>query len=716
MPVNLCAHRRNARFGRRPCGDRCAACVSICEHLPDVHASAMVLPPLLFPFLVSPFFPGLFWLSMVRYVPVLLLVLLTLCTPFAVAGGGELRPLRADEASRRLDGQIALLRDPGGQLTIDEVAAPSQQGRFVALTRDVAQGFTRGVVWLRIALQREVAAPAHWRLEAANAVIDDYRFYGPDDTGHQTLIMHAGDRQPFDARPCRYRHPLFPVTLPDAQQRVFYLRVESATAIVLALTLWQPEGFRVAVQSELMAIGLAFGVIASTVLMCFFGGALMRDRRYGVFIAACLFFGLFLATALGLTAQFAFADAPVIADALHKISICLYPAVVLLFMRQALRTPVAYPRLDAWLRWGGLASVVSTLCVPLGQFHIVGPVMQLAIVLSTTLFAWVSWLAQRAGRSGARGFLAGSLGLLLPTLWAVLVAQGAIDGAAWIETGLIVAVLSFCVLANMGLLLDFKAVYDERLCAAAEARLNRSLADQERRLRDEQARLFSWVAHELRNPLGFIVYGLSNLRTGLADSGDAVQQRIARLAKAARRMSDLIDRSVRLQRLAGVDYVPDFDSCSPGFPALEACARTADVHPGRAIDYVASSDLPAEVTVDAELVTLALANLLDNAVKYSPADAPITLSVDRDASHPGQIVYRVSDRGPGISDEDRQRLFGAQSRQAGKDSARFGIGLSLVAHVVRHHGGRVECVARAGGGTCCELCFPISRAKDSVQP
>ena len=653
---------------------------------------------------------------MARYVPVFLLVLLVLCTPLMAADAVVSRPLGADEGSRRLDGQIALLRDPGGTLSVDDVAAPSMQHRFRALTQGVAQGFTRDVVWLRIPLQREAGAPAQWRLEAANAVIDDYRFYGPDDTGRQTLLLHAGDRQPFAARPCRYRHPLFPVVLPDAQRRVFYLRVESATAIMLSLTLWQPETFRVAVQSELLAIGIAFGVIACTVLMSFFGGALIRDRRYHVFVASCLFFAQLLATALGFTAQLAFPESPRLADALHDINLCLCPAVVLLFMRQALRTRVFFPRFDAWLKWGVLASVVSTLCVPYDQFRIVGPLMQLATVLSTAVFAWLSWLAQRAGRSGAGCFLAGSLALLLPTVWAVLVARGALDGAVWVETSVIVAVIAFCVLVNVGLLLDFKSIYDERLSAVGDMRLNRSLADQERRLRDEQARLFAWLAHELRNPLGFIVYGLSNLRTGLADSGEAVQQRIARLAKAARRMSDLIDRSVRLQRLAGTDFVADFDTCSPGFPALEARAQIAEAYPARVIDCVVSSDLPAEVTLDAELVTLALANLLDNAVKYSPGDAPITLAVDCDAAHPGQIVYRVSDRGPGISEADRQRLFGAQPRQTGKDSARFGIGLSLVAHGVRHHGGRVDCLARAGGGTCIELCLPISRAKDSVQP
>ena len=654
-----------------------------------------------------------------RHTLVCLIVLLGLGASLAAAEQGGVRRLLADEEQRSLDDQIALLRDPSGLLTIDDVAAPSLQSRFVAQQHGVAQGVTRDVVWLRIPLQRDADAPAQWRLEAANAVIDDFRFYGPDGNGKQTLILHAGDRQPFAERPCRYRHPLFPVALPDDQQRVFYLRIESSTAILLSLTLWQPDAFRLAAQSELIAIGAAFGAIITTLLMSVFAGVMIRDRRYLVFIASCLFFGQFLATASGLTAQFVLPNSPAIADAIHNINICLIPAAVLLFMQQALRTETHFPRLNVWVSRAALVSAVSTLGIPLDQFRIVGPLMQLAILLSIALFAWLSWQAYRSGRRAAIGFFAGTIGFLLPTLWSTLAALGVIDGAAQVETSVIVAVLSFCLLVNMGLLLDFKSIYDERLCAVTQSRLSQTLVEQEIRLRDEQTRLFAFVAHELRNPLGFIVYGLGNLRVGLADAGDAVQQRIARLAKAARRMSELIDRCLRLQRLAGADFVPDFDDVSPGFPALEACAAIGESHPGRAIDYVAAADLPDEINIDADLVTQALVNLLDNAIKYSPPnlpESPITLAVERDAARPDQIVYRVSDCGPGISETDRQRLFGIFPRQPGKSGAGFGIGLSLVANVARHHGGSVDCLARAASGATFELRLPITRPAAAQTP
>ena len=658
-------------------------------------------------------------MAALRHALVALIALLSLCAPAAATDQDGPRPLLVGEESRTLSDRVALLRDSSGQLTIDDVASPSMQDRFVAQLHGVSQGFTRDIVWLRIPLRRQADAPAQWRLEAANAVIDDYRFYGPDGKGGQTLILRAGDRQPFAERPCRYRHPLFPVVLPDDQQRVFYLRVESTAAILLSLTLWQPDAFRVAAQSELLAIGAVFGAIASTLLMSLFTGLMIRDRRYLVFIGSCLFFGQFLATALGLTSQFVFPNSPTIADAVHNINICLFPAAVLLFVQQALRTPIFFPRLNAWTKWLVLACVVSTLSIPFDLFRVVGPFMQLAIVLSIALFAWLCWQAYRVARRGAVCFFAGAIGLLLPTLWSVLTALGVIDGAAWIETSVIVAVLSFCLLVNIGLWLDFKSIYDERLCAVADSRLSCSLVEQEKALRDEQTRLFAFVAHELRNPLGFIVYGLGNLRVGLTDAGDAVQQRIARLAKAARRMSELIDRSLRLQRLAGVDFSPDFDECSPGFPALEACAQIGESHPGRAIEYIAANDLPSEITIDAELVTLALVNLLDNAIKYSPPnlnDSPITLTVGCDAAHPGTIIYRVSDCGPGIAQADRQHLFGIFPRQAGKGNAGFGIGLSLVANVARHHGGSVDCISQPGVGATFELRLPIVQATAGQTP
>jgi signal transduction histidine kinase len=284
---------------------------------------------------------------------------------------------------------------------------------------------------------------------------------------------------------------------------------------------------------------------------------------------------------------------------------------------------------------------------------------------------------------------------------------GVLDIPAWVELLWMISIVLFCVLAHLGLLLDVHLIRKDRLAAANANLHSRTMAERERVLREEQTVFFSYVAHELRNPLGIIISGLANLRAGLVDAGDDVLQRIGRITSAARRMSGLIDRHLRLQRMAHADFDPDFNECSPSCPASEAYGLVSELHPERTVEYTAATDLPTAVSMDVELVTLALVNLLDNAVKYSPPGSPVRLEVWCDAVHPGEIAYRVTDKGKGLAEKDRSRLFRVYAREPGNASAGFGIGLALVANVARHHGGSIEYIPHPDVGAAFELRIPI---------
>ncbi len=71
-------------------------------------------------------------------------------------------------------------------------------------------------------------------------------------------------------------------------------------------------------------------------------------------------------------------------------------------------------------------------------------------------------------------------------------------------------------------------------------------------------------------------------------------------------LSDLIDRHLRLQRLSHGDFELDFTEYSPGFPALQARALIGDAYPGRQVEASLANDLPTQVTMDCDLVTMAL--------------------------------------------------------------------------------------------------------------
>ncbi|MBP5988339.1 MAG: sensor histidine kinase [Azonexus sp.] len=617
------------------------------------------------------------------------------------------RTLQGIEQKRDLDGEIDLLRDPEGRLSIEEVAAPASQSRFKPLTRGVALGFTRDVAWLRIPLRRAANAPASWRLEAGNAVIDDFQLYAPDADQRYSLILHTGDRQPFSSRLLPYRHPLFPIALPDELTRVYYLRVESASALNVPLRLWQPEALRQSGQRELLLVGLTLGLVGTIALLNLLTWVTIREPKYLIFSLSGLYLFEALVTFLGFTAQHIFPDAPLIVDLLHNINVCLMPAWLLIAMRQAIATPTHHPRLDRWMLWAIAACILAVFSLPFGTFGRIAPFMHIALLLTVFVTAWAAWQAYRRGQPGSLSFLAGALCFLLPASLTTLRALAGFPFTLrWQEETWMLNIVLFSVLMYLGLMLDVLAIREKQLLTERDGQHNIDMANQERRLRDEQTVFFSFVAHELRNPLGVIISGLANLRIGLAGAGTEVNERIARIAWSATHLREVIDRHLRLQRLASADFEPDITDCSPQFPALQALEMIGQSRPERHIEYISAGNLPEQVMLDSELVTLALANLLDNAIKYSPGDACIQLSITRSIAGPERIVYRVTDHGPGIPADEQAQLFRIFTRQHGNAKAGFGIGLALVANIALHHGGEIRCDSAPGAGSTFTMSIP----------
>jgi signal transduction histidine kinase len=119
----------------------------------------------------------------------------------------------------------------------------------------------------------------------------------------------------------------------------------------------------------------------------------------------------------------------------------------------------------------------------------------------------------------------------------------------------------------------------------------------------------------------------------------------------------------------------------------------------------ANGGLPA-VSIDREAFARALWNLLDNAAKYSAADAPIDIDLGSEGE---RIAISVRDRGPGIPAAEHRRIFekfvrGAGSAESGVKGT--GVGLAIVQHVVRAHGGEVRVASEVGHGSTFTMVIP----------
>jgi signal transduction histidine kinase len=227
--------------------------------------------------------------------------------------------------------------------------------------------------------------------------------------------------------------------------------------------------------------------------------------------------------------------------------------------------------------------------------------------------------------------------------------------------------------------------------AALARSFNRAAAHIER-LVDAQRSMFAGASHELRSPLTRIRMALE---LHAQEPRPALREQIERdVAEIDELIGELLMAS-RLEAAVPPDPTEEVDLLAL---VAEEAARTG----------AAVSGEPVVVpTGDTRMLRRMVRNLLENARRHG-GGAEVEASVAAgDAASGARAVLRVDDRGPGVPESERERIFdpfyrreGARSEGAGGG---VGLGLALVRRIARHHGGDARCIARPGGGTRFEV-------------
>ncbi len=260
----------------------------------------------------------------------------------------------------------------------------------------------------------------------------------------------------------------------------------------------------------------------------------------------------------------------------------------------------------------------------------------------------------------------------------------------------------------------------QALCDQMGVALQRQQAEQgARQARDEaQAQgvrnaMLAAISHDYRTPLATIMGAASSLQ----EQGDRLSagQR-SRLAGAildeGARLARLTDNTLQLARLdgPGVSLQLDWESVEELVGAVLRHARQRD--PGRRLRARLEPGLPL-LRCDALLMTQLLDNLVDNALKYSPPDAPVELLARHQGVH---VVLSVRDRGPGVPPAWRERIFEvfqrAPAEVLGDDASQpgAGVGLAVCRAIARAHGGELRMRPRGHGGASFECWLPATEA------
>ena len=631
-------------------------------------------------------------------------------------------PLSATTQRVDLGGKMAWLKDDGGQLGIQQVAASRA---FKPLVGELNVGFTQAAVWLRVEVARSQSAPNNWLLEITNPLHDDLRLYTQAANG-SFAERRAGDHLPRERLEMDYRHAVFHLRLDSEAPQTLWLRLQSHNLISAQVLLWQAEAFHEAVRTESLSYGLFFGVYFTILIFHLFFWRWTRESVsgwYALYVASNCLIALLWA---GYLQQYSHWSGT-LTDALMGSLLCNSIWI-------ATMVAVRQMELDRVLPRTGRALVISSALLSALFIALTLTVGYSAGVLPARLvvLGWAPMLTALATRLWWRGhaparFFVLAFGILIAGgVLRYLRLLGKMEPSFLTDYSYEVGSIINMLVMSLAITGRYNAMKHEKL--AAQAALNSSLEVQvqertvllvdeiDRRealeidlrralvmeqLAVQQQRDFvAMVSHEFRTPLAIINTSVHHVAQSLDTSQDKSLSRCGNIKQASRRMSDLMDEYLSLDRIEGTTQTLNLAPCD----ISEVVAGVVAEWPSHLIELTATA-VPPSLQCDWKLLQVALRNLISNGLRHSPPDHPLRLWVRGQPG--GGVSIEINDTGSGIPEDELARVFQKYFRGRGAlDKPGAGLGLYLVERIAQMHGGLVTVQSTPDRGSRFTLILP----------
>ena len=220
------------------------------------------------------------------------------------------------------------------------------------------------------------------------------------------------------------------------------------------------------------------------------------------------------------------------------------------------------------------------------------------------------------------------------------------------------------------------------------------------------------ISHELKTPIG----GISILAEAIAEGSDdpeLVKNFSARMKIEAERLTHLVQEIIDLSRIQDQNTALNSENFSLNNLILDAINQSKVYADKRQVQVNFAPEKEIEFFGDRKQLLIAISNLVDNAISYSPERTQVNV-VLKQSENIAEIA--ISDQGVGIEESELQRIFErfyrvdpARSRETGGT----GLGLSIVKHVISNHGGEVQVWSVPGTGSTFTVLLPLTSVKES---
>lgn len=603
-----------------------------------------------------------------------------------------------------LSGQLSALRDAKGQWQIDEVTAPGKATEFVALEKFLSRGYTTDVYWLRFTLQRPAHVSDEWMLEVAPPYLNDVTLFVPRSGGGFTSTS-LGDMQAYSHRPVPHRSFVFPLHLLDDQPLTLYLRVQTRSTMLVQVRVWQYSGLLAQVQESTGLYSVYFGILTLALINNLMFWFRLRER---VYLFYCAYLAALTLTAMatgGFLTQLLFTDQPLWGNRAVGVSIALVYLLGTLFFIRLLRFRENFPRIkrvfDAVLLFYALCLMAALA----GRYGAIAPWMFLFTLATNSAVVFITifllWRGQRQylfySLAFAVNFAAVPLSIAIVMGWLMLPVSADIVTIA--------GSLIHIVLLNFALVDRLWQTEKKMLSALRQS----AKLEAQRDAVEQQRKFVAMVSHEFRTPLAVIDATAQSLEIACSQSNTLSYEFIAprqeKIRRAVRRLVSLLDNFLTQEWLDYHDSQTKGETLDLRELASDAAKTWAHLLPSPDQLQLELGGQIVPVWADRVMMTLALSNLIDNALKYAPTGSPITLRVGKTQ---GDGWIEVQDQGIGLSADEITHVF--EKFYRGGDAQKTpgaGLGLYLVRSIARDQGGEVEVESTPCKGSRFRLCLAL---------
>lgn len=581
---------------------------------------------------------------------------------------------------------VQVWQDVGAQASFEQVLAADKLSADAswfqgALREGFSGGYSRDAFWFKFSLQGQ-DYPEGLLLQAQPTYLDYVTLYWPDDQGVYH-VYELGDQHAFNERYILTRGFVFPLDIGDTT-RIGYLRLKTDSSAMLLLQAWQPQAFYSQNHREYFYFALAIGIGLS---LLFFNSLQILGRRepsFHVFMLFLVVQVLAIVVINGFGSEFLFATMPRVDSMMVGVVTMLLLITISLghyyFLNLSWReTPILFS-----LTWGGIGLGIVGVFGALLDFYVtITPLVGMyAIVL---YLAWVVYGLRRVIQRDAYAHwvVFASLSGIFSSVAMIFVLLGWLSvehiGLYAYQLGSVCAVIGFQMIVSG----KIREALGRNRQLMVEKLTAKKLIQQEQKKQREQSQFIAMLTHEIKTPLSVIQIVLSNLQHRLQPHA----------LNAIADISNVLERCVVSEQF-------EAKAMRLQLERIELCSwlHMLIQHLDTAKERVRYSDCvePIWLESDATFLKIIFSNLIENALKYSPAGSVVTLEWMRVSATDGIEKLEIRVRNfigrEGVPDGDK--IFDKYYRAPGAQrTTGSGLGLYLVRELVDALNGRIRFAA-----------------------